>query len=116
MIDLKARAMKAANTWLTDTKGFEVVDVFPDNEFVNIIALDEDDSLHAIRVTCHLNGLCDDDPRDFRGVAERECFNWLAAKGEDYDFVLGQVVFDCIDMVVAGKDRAFLRFHINALC
>ena len=116
MTDLNTRAMKAAKTFLVDRKGFEIKDVFVENEFVNIVALDEDENIHAIRVTCSLTGLNDDDVCDFRDVAERECFAWLVSKSEDYDLTFGQVLFDCIDMVVCGKDQGFLRFHTNVMC
>jgi hypothetical protein len=109
------RVMKAAKTFLTDTKGFKVKDVLFDNDFVNIIALDEDENIHAIRVTYSFTELNDDNVRDLRDVAERECFSWLASKSGEYDFVLNRILFDCIDMVATGN-QALLRFHSNVLC
>lgn len=112
--DLDLRVMKAAKNFLTNTKGFEIEEVLFDNEFVNIIALDEDENIHAIRVTYSFTELNDDNVKDFRDVAERECFSWLASSGE-YDFVMNRIFFDCVDMVVTGN-QALLRFHNNVLC
>ena len=113
---LDLRAIKDAKTYLVDQQGFEIEDVFVENEFVNIVALDEDENIHAIRVTCNYDELSDNSNLEaFRGVAERECFAWLVSKSEDCDFTYGRVIFDCIDMVVCGGNQALLRFHHNVL-
>ena len=111
------RVMQAAKKYLVNRYGFEIKDVIKKNEFVNIVALDEDDSFHAIRVTYNFTGLEKNDPEDFRSVAEQEYLNWMITRyKEGCDFVSNQVIFDCLDMVVFNDNRAFLRFHSDVLC
>ena len=111
------RVMQAAKKYLVNRYGFEIKDVIKKNEFVNIVALDEDDSFHAIRVTYNFTGLEKNNPEDFRSVAEQEYLNWMITKyKEGCDFVSSQVIFDCLDMVVFNDNQAFLRFHSDVLC
>ena len=111
------RVMQAAKKYLVNRYGFEIKDVIKKNEFVNIVALDEDDSFHAIRVTYNFTGLEKNNPEDFRSVAEQEYLNWMIIKyKEGCDFVSSQVIFDCLDMVVFNDNQAFLRFHSDVLC
>ena len=111
------RVMKAAKEFLIDKYGFEIKDVIKKNEFVNIVALDEDDSFHAIRVTYNFTGLEKNDLEDFRSVAEHEYLDWMITRyKEGCDFVLNKVIFDCLDMVVFNDNQAFLRFHSDVLC
>lgn len=111
------RVMQAAKKFLVNRYGFEIKDVIKKNEFVNIVALDEDDSFHAIRVTYNFTGLEKNDPEVFRSIAEQECLNWMITRyKEGCDFVSNRVIFDCLDMVVFNDNRAFLRFHSDVLC
>lgn len=111
------RVMQAAKKYLVNRYGFEIKDIIKKNEFVNIVALDEDDSFHAIRVTYNFTGLEKNDPEDFRSVAEQEYLNWMITRYEEgCDFVSSQVIFDCLDMVVFNDNQAFLRFHSDVLC
>ena len=111
------RVMQAAKKYLVNRYGFEIKDVIKKNEFVNIVALDKDDSFHAIRVTYNFTGLEKNNPEDFRSVAEQEYLNWMIIKyKEGCDFVSSQVIFDCLDMVVFNDNQAFLRFHSDVLC
>lgn len=106
---LRQKALTALETIVRDTQGWEILDM-PDGTEVTHAVADDGETLHFIELLVGRRELLAEPfSAKKRGIAERECAEWIA--GSD----LGQrrVSFDCASFLMQADDKAFIRLHIN---
>ena len=116
--ELKARAFEASRLFLQQTKGFTIVDEFPeDNTFVasEYDPFDDKDTIHFVQVTVTFS-----DGSGFKPIhvdtvkrveLESQAMQWLA----DYDGDDAVITFDQCDLSVLNDNKAMLRYANNIL-
>lgn len=117
MSELKQKAIKAADTFLT-RRGYEVLETewkSEDGGAIDVVARDED----AI-VFCDVEarrgvekGMPSEGGEASRERMEINAAKWLGEHADDPDSTDVTVRFDHISMLVISEHRALLRHHIN---
>lgn len=112
---LQDKGKKAAKAYLKQ-RGYEVLDVDYESKFGNIDFVSKQDDVLVFTNLEILGPDHDGFPEDSFGGSTRgklECI--MADYLQNHDYVDMSVRFDAMKLLVLGDDKAFVRYHVNAL-